>query len=87
MWWLSWLRQLGDTRQRTQLSRVRIRHPHNHLNGARVFDCVPVSYKNKNLSKRGVTARVKNIFKKGKIILIEFGAIKSCVRILEELLE
>jgi hypothetical protein len=24
MWWLSWLKQLGDTRQRTQLSRVRI---------------------------------------------------------------
>jgi hypothetical protein len=27
MWWLSWLRQLGDTRLLTQWSRVRIRHP------------------------------------------------------------
>jgi hypothetical protein len=27
MWWLSWLKQLGDTRRRTQLSWVRIRLP------------------------------------------------------------
>jgi hypothetical protein len=49
MWWLSWLRQLGDTSQRTQLSRVRIRLHHSHLNGARIFDCV--SYKKKDVSK------------------------------------
>jgi hypothetical protein len=27
MWWLSWLRRLGDNRLQTQWSQVRIRHP------------------------------------------------------------
>jgi hypothetical protein len=41
MWWLSWLKQLGDTRQRTQLSRVRIRlPPHSPERGQEIWLCI-----------------------------------------------
>jgi hypothetical protein len=65
LWWLSWLKQLGDIRQRTQLSRVRIRLPPQSPEHMTV-------YHKTNLSMWGVSASVKNNITKVIILFFYF---------------
>jgi hypothetical protein len=59
MWWLSWLRQLGYTRQRTQLSQVRIRLPSQSPEwGQELWLCI---LKNQNPSMWGISVWVKKV--------------------------
>jgi hypothetical protein len=51
--WMYHVYIFNNTRQRTQLSRVRIRLPHSHLNGARIFDCA--SYKTSAITRESQT--------------------------------